>query len=275
MVGFSVLLSVYHKEKPEYLKLALNSTVNQTLVPNEIVLIKDGKLGDELENVITSFTKDFPKIFKVIELPENRGLGNALSIGVSHCSFDLIARMDTDDIARFNRFETQYKFLEEHPEIDVVGSNIEEFNNVPGDLKRFKISPENHEDLISQIKLKSPFNHPSIMMRKSSLIKSGSYNGDILLFEDYSLFLRMWMAGLKFYNIQDVLLDFRVGDGIATIKRRSGKHYLEKESKFLDYAKQIGAYSSWDVVKYKTLKFPIRLLPAPLVLFIYNKFLRK
>src|SRR5690606_28798042 len=107
------------------------------------------------------------------------------------------------------------------------------------------------------------------------LLKAGNYNGDLLLFEDYSLFLRMWKAGLKFHNIQEVLLDFRVGTGIETIKRRSGKHYIEKEKRFLEYAKSIGAFSSWDIFKYKLFKFPIRLLPPTVVLFIYNKFLRK
>lgn len=274
-MGFSVLLSVYFKENPTFLNLSLASIINQTLVPNEIILVKDGPLGEELNVVIERYLRDYPGIFRVVPLAENKGLGNALAIGVEHCTHELVARMDTDDIARSNRFETQVNFLNKHKEVDVVGSNIEEFNKTPGDLNRFKLNPEFHDTLIDQIKLKSPFNHPSIMFRKSSLLKAGNYNGDILLFEDYTLFLRMWKVGLKFHNIQEVLLDFRVGDGIATIKRRSGLHYLQKESKFLDYAKSIGAYNSWDVFKYKLLKFPVRMMPAPMVLFIYNMFLRK
>ena len=272
---FSVLISVYHKENPEYLDLALESIINQTLLPDEIILIKDGQLTEELNVIVKKFKDIYPNLFKVIALEKNQGLGNALAIGTKYCQHELIARMDTDDVSRNTRFETQVNFLINHPEIDVVGSNIEEFDEVPGDLKRFKINPESHEDLIKQIKLKSPFNHPSIMMRKASLLKSGGYNGDILLFEDYSLFLRMWKSGLKFYNIQSVLLDFRVGDGIQTIKRRSGLHYLRKESKFLKFAKELGAYNELDIIKYKLLKYPIRLLPSRFVLFIYNQFLRK
>ena len=113
------------------------------------------------------------------------------------------------------------------------------------------------------------------MMRKSAVLKAGNYDGDLLLFEDYSLFLRMWLSGVKFYNMQEVLLDFRVGSGIETIKRRSGKHYIEKEKAFLQYAEDIGAFSKMQVLKYKLLKFPIRVLPPRVVLFIYNTFLRK
>lgn len=273
-MGLSVLLSVYHKENPSYMSLALQSIMDQTLIADEIVLVKDGPLTPLLDETIATFVDSYPSVFKIVTLEENKGLGAALKIGVNHCSHEIIARMDTDDIARSNRFQKQFEFLSQHTDIDVVGSNIEEFNKVPKDLSRFKYNPEKHEELVRQIKLRSPFNHPSIMFRKSSLLKAGNYNGDILLFEDYSLFLRMWKKGLKFHNIQEVLLDFRVGSGIDTIKRRSGMHYLQKESKFLKYAKSIGAFDSIDILKYKILKFPIRLLPPKVVLFIYNTFLR-
>jgi len=272
---FSVLLSVYIKESPSNLAMALESIFNQTLLPNEVMLVQDGPLTKELEEVITKYKELYPSIMKTLPLAVNKGLGNALRIGAEACSYDIIARMDTDDVARPDRFQKQIAFLSMHPEIGAIGSNIEEFNKVPGDLNRFKMNPETHEDLIAQIALKSPFNHPSMMMRKGELMKAGNYNGDILLFEDYSLFLRMWKAGVKFYNIQEVLLDFRVGSGIETIKRRSGKHYIEKEKKFLAYAMSIGAFSNGEILKYKMIKFPIRMLPPKIVLYIYNTFLRK
>lgn len=272
---FSVLASVYIKEKPNSLELALGSVFNQTLLPDEVILVQDGPLTKELEEVIIKYKELYPFIMKMLPLEKNMGLGNALKIGAESCSYDIIARMDTDDMARPTRFEKQVAFLKEHPDVGAIGSNIEEFNEVPGDLKRFKINPETHEALIAQIALKSPFNHPSMMMRKEALMKAGNYNGDILLFEDYSLFLRMWKAGVKFYNMQEVLLDFRVGSGIDTIKRRSGMHYIVKEKKFLEYARSIGAFSNGEIVKYKMIKFPIRMMPPKMVLFIYNTFLRK
>jgi len=273
-MNFSVLLSVYHREIADNLENSLNSIIDQTLLPNEIVLVKDGPLNDELDRVIENFQLAYPTLFKIVALNKNFGLGNALRFGVEHCSYDIIARMDTDDIARPERFERQINFLIRNPDIGVIGSNMEEFDKVPGDLKRFKVNPEEHDDLIKAIKLRNPFNHPSTMMRKEALLNAGNYNGDILLFEDYSLFLKMWKVGVKFYNIQEVLLDFRVGDGLETIKRRSGIHYLEKERLFLKYAKSIGAFTSWDVLKYKLLKFPVRVMPPKLVLLIYNTFLR-
>ena len=273
---FSVLLSVYYKESPFSVRAALYSVFeNQTLKPSECVMIKDGPLTKELEAVLYDFDNKYPEVLNVISLPENKGLGNALRIGAKACKYDYIARMDTDDISRPNRFEKQIKFLKEHPEIDIVGSNIEEFNESPGDLNRFKVNPEFHDQLIARIKLKSPFNHPSIMMRKDALMKAGNYDGDLLLFEDYSLFLRMWLSGAKFHNLQEVLLDFRVGSGLETIQRRSGKHYIDKERRFLKYAQEIGAFNKLDVLKNKCVKFPIRILPPKVVLFIYNTFLRK
>lgn len=274
-MAISVLMSVYYREQGQFLKDSLTSIVNQSYPPDEIVLVKDGPLTEDLEFIIRNFCDAYPKLFNIIQLEKNMGLGSALRIGALKCKFEFIARMDTDDVARRHRFETQADFLVKNPEIGVVGSNIEEFNLVPGDLGRMKINPETHDELIRQIGLRSPFNHPSIMMRRESLIESGNYNGELLLFEDYSLFLRMWKNGVKFYNIQEVLLDFRVGDGIQTIKRRSGIHYLRKERDFLRYAKEIGAYNNFDILRYKILKFPIRLLPPRLVLLIYNSILRR
>lgn len=275
MVEFSVLLSVYYKEKSVNLKLALESVFDQSQKPNEVVLVIDGPIEDNLWDIIKMFsTKYSEKIFKIVPLEKNLGLGEALRIGVLECTKPIIARMDTDDICRRDRFKKQLEFLVENSDIDVVGSNIEEFNQIPGDLRRFKKNPEFHDQLISNIKLKSPFNHPSIMMRKESLIFAGNYNGDLMLFEDYSLFLRMWKAGLKFHNLQEVLLDFRVGSGLETIKRRSGVHYLRKELNFIRYCNKNNIFTSLDFYKYILLKFPIRLLPSRLVLWLYNKFLR-
>lgn len=274
-MSFSILISVYYKEKSSNLDIALSSLFNQTLMADEIILVKDGPITNELEVIINKYLCLYPSILKVVALENNMGLGKALQVGVSSCSYDIIARMDADDVARPSRFEKQMKFLLKNPQIDVVGANIEEFNETPGDLKQFKVNPETHEELVAQIKLKSPFNHPTIMMRKEALLKAGNYNGNLLLFEDYSLFLRMWLSGAKFHNLQEVLLDFRIGTGIETVKRRSGKHYIEKEWRFIKYAQEIGAFNKVEAFKYKSLRLPIRVLPTKIVLFIYNNFLRK
>ncbi|WP_113637119.1 glycosyltransferase [Nubsella zeaxanthinifaciens] len=273
MVKFSVLMSVYVRESVANFVAAMDSLLQQTVKPHEIVLVKDGPLYLDLDVKIGEYQERFSGLIKVISLKDNLGLGAALAIGLENCTCPIVARMDTDDVCRKNRFERQLEFIN-IGNYDVVGSNIEEFNSFPGDLGRFKINRENHEDNIKIIKLKSPFNHPSIMFKKSIVMRAGGYNGDLPLFEDYSLFLRLWKSGAIFYNIQEVLLDFRVGSGITTIKRRSGLHYLKKEWNFVKYAKNIGAFGSFDVIKYVVLKFPIRILPPKVVLFIYNAFLR-
>lgn len=268
-------MSVYQRETVDNFVSAIDSVLNQSLPASEIILVKDGALYAELDNVIDAYMLEHKDVLKVVNSTENKGLGYALSVGVEACSYNVIARMDTDDICVAHRFERQIEFLESNPEYAVVGSNIQEFNNVPSDLGRYKVNPESHAELIKQIKLKSPFNHPSIFFKKDAVLNAGNYNGDLPLFEDYALFLRLWLNNAKFYNIQQPLLNFRVGTGIATIKRRSGFHYLKKEWRFILYAKKIGAFNYSDLIKYTLIKFPVRLLPPRFVLFIYNTFLRK
>lgn len=274
MSKFSVLISVYFKENPFYFKKALDSIVNQTLLPNEIVLIKDGPLSEELEIVLNEYILDYPNFFKVISLPVNKGLGNALAIGVNECSYEFIARMDTDDICVLNRFEKQIDFLRNNPKIDLVGTNVEEFNVEPGDLKRFRKMPESGNSVLKYSKFRNPVNHPTVMFRKSKVLEAGNYSGEILLFEDFSLFIRMLQKGASFYNIQECLLHFRTGLGIDVIKRRSGLFYVKNEWKFSLLSLKIGKINFFEWLFYVCTKLPLRLLPPKVILFVYNQFLR-
>lgn len=272
---FSVLISVYIKENPIYFRKSLESIFKQTLLPNEIVLIKDGPLTNELEAVITEYATKCREVFKIIPLSENKGLGHALSIGVIQCSNEIIARMDTDDICAINRFEKQIKFLDSNPNIDLIGSNVEEFNNFPGDLKRYRKMPEHGKALKKYSRFRNPVNHPSVMFRKNKVLQAGNYNEDILLFEDFSLFIRMLNNGSEFYNIQECLLYFRTGIGIEVIKRRSGWFYLKNEWKFSKLALKIGSLNIFEWLFYVMTKLPLRLLPPKIILYVYNQFLRQ
>ena len=182
--------------------------------------------------------------------------------------------MDTDDICKLNRFETQLKFLELNPEVDLVGSNVEEFKNEPGDLKRYRKMPEKGTQLISYSRFRNPVNHPTVMFRRSKVLEAGNYNGDILLFEDFSLFIRMLQKGSVFYNLQECLLYFRTGLGIDVIKRRSGLFYFKNEWKFAKLALKIKSLTFFEWIFYICTKLPLRLLPPRVILFVYNKFLR-
>ncbi|TRX13397.1 glycosyltransferase [Flavobacterium gawalongense] len=271
---FSVLMSIYFRESPVNFRQSLESIVNQTLVPNEIVLIKDGLLTESLEEVLNEYILNFPNLFKIISLPVNKGLGNALSIGVKECSYELVARMDTDDICVLNRFEKQVEFFNNNPNIDLVGTNVEEFNVEPGDLKRFRKMPESGEPLLKYSKFRNPVNHPTVMFRIAKVLEAGNYNGEILLFEDFSLFIRMLQKGASFHNIQENLLHFRTGLGIDVIKRRSGLFYVKNEWKFALLSLKIGNLNFFEWLFYVSTKLPLRLLPSKVILFVYNQFLR-
>jgi glycosyltransferase involved in cell wall biosynthesis len=238
------------------------------------VLIKDGPLTDELENILNEYIINYPKIFKIIALPVNKGLGNALSIGVLECSNELIARMDTDDICVPHRFERQIRFLEENPNIDVVGCTIEEFGETPGDLKRYRKMPETYDEILKYSKFRSPVNHATVIFKKSKILSSGNYNGNILFIEDFSLFIRMINSGSVFHNLQETLLHVRVSLGLDVIKRRSGLVYFKNEWKLAMLAFKIGHLNFFEWLFYVVFKLPIRLLPPQIILFIYNKFLR-
>lgn len=273
-IDFSVLISVYYKENPIFFKQSIDSLLNQTILPNEIVLVKDGPLTEDLEDVIGFFCKTYKNLFKIISLEENKGLGYALSVGILQCSNDIVARMDTDDLCLATRFQKQINFLLNNNHIDVVGSNIEEFNSVPGDLKRIRKMPEDFYSIKKYSRFRNPINHPSVMYKKSKVIEAGNYNDNILFFEDYSLFVRMLKNGSKFHNIQESLLNFRVGTGIDMIKRRSGFNYLKEEWKFSLLSLRIGHINFLEWLFYIFTKLPFRLLPPRVVLFVYNKFLR-
>jgi glycosyltransferase involved in cell wall biosynthesis len=274
MSNFSVLISLYNKENPLFLKQALDSVVNQTIFPNEIVIVKDGLLGESLENILLDYDVMYPNIFKFIQLPVNKGLGNALSIGVLNCSYDLIARMDTDDICVLDRFERQIDFFNNNPNVDLLGSNIEEFNIIPGDLNRFRRVPEKGIQLINYSKYRNPINHPTIMFRKDKVIAAGNYQSNLLFFEDYSLYIRMIKNNFILHNIQDSLLFFRVGRGVEMIKRRSGFNYLLHEWRFSLFSLRTGHLNYFEWIFYIITKLPFRLLPTNIVLFVYVKLLR-
>ncbi|MDE6655586.1 MAG: glycosyltransferase, partial [Anaeroplasmataceae bacterium] len=214
---FSVLMSVYYKEKPEYLEESLLSLLRQTVLPNEIVIVKDGKLTEQLEAVLTKFSLQYPFIH-CYGYEENKGLGLALNYGVEKCQYDIIARMDSDDISREDRFELQLKVLLEK-NVDLLGSNTKEFIDTIDNVQSTRIMPENHEAILNYSKTRNPFVHPSIMTYKEVILSAGNFK-NFYLCEDYDMWVRILEKGYKAYNIQDVLVYMRVGKDFY--KRRGG-----------------------------------------------------
>ena len=268
---FSVLLSVYRKEQPAYLQQSLDSIFTQTLMPDEVVLVKDGPLTDELDQVIEGYCRRYP-ILKVVPLAQNQGLGKALNEGLKHCSYDLVARMDTDDIAKPYRFEKQASVFESHPELDVVGAWIDEFEGDVGQVISVRKVPELDIDIRKYALRRSPTNHAVVMFRKSAVLSAGGYQ-HFPLFEDYYLWVRMLLNGSRFYNILESLLYFRMSPDM--FKRRGGWRYAKDEVRFqykLLNLKFIGFIQFCENV---CVRFTVRILPNSFRSFFYKKILRK
>lgn len=270
---FSVLMSVYIKEKPEYLKKSLDSVFNQTLKPNEVILVKDGPLTLELEKIINNFSNT-KSTLKIIPLEKNVGLGEALRIGVEKCNYELIARMDTDDICKSNRFERQIECFKKNPELDMVGSWTDEFQEIDGkiEVKSIRKVPEYKEEIIKKLKKSNSFNHPTIMYKKKSVIKAGNYSEEFNCLEDYYLWVRMAIRGMNFYNIQDSLIYFRITPD--TSKRRGGIKMLKGDIKLHNRFQKLGFINSKEKFRNIFVWMTYRMMPSKLRKKLQENFLR-
>lgn len=270
---FSVLMSVYYKENANFLKIAIDSIINQTVKPNEIVIVEDGKLTQELYTLISEYENQYENLFKIVPLEKNVGLGEALRIGVLNCSCDYIARMDSDDISSPERFEKQVKFMTEHPDIDIMGGWFSEFEFDPNEITGIRKLPLNHEDIYKYGQFRCPMDHVTVMFKKQSLIESGNYKplGNI---EDYYMWGRMLKQGYKFANIPECLVNVRAGQ--AMLKRRSGLNYFFKsELPLQTELLKIRYISLFQYFRNIFLKFLLRAVPFWAMTLIYQKFLRK
>ena len=268
---FSVLMSVYKSEKAEYLTQALDSILNQTVTPNEIVIVEDGKLTDELYEALNRYEKRFT-IIKRIPFSVNRGLGLALRDGVLACSNELIARMDTDDIALPMRFEKQLEYLEKNPQISLLGTGIEEFSRAPECPDSKTILPAKHEDIVKFSKKRNPFRHMTIIFKKSAVLNSGNYR-DFLWFEDYDLWVRVMQNGYKCANIPEVLVSVRADQNMFA--RRGGWEYLKQDIAFQKYLLKIRHIDNVRFIINVFIRGIIRVVPNTVRIYFYRKILRK
>ena len=267
---YSVLMSVYHKENPLFFKQSLDSMILQSISPDEIVLICDGPLTDELNNVINDYKKKYASLFNIIRFEKNMGLGYALKIGIENCKNEYIARMDTDDISKKDRCKKELEVFLKNPQIGIVGSNIEEINN--GKTNFIRKVPENYIDIKKFMKKRSPFNHSSIMFKKSEVLKAGNYK-EIRFIQDYFLWVDMIYNGTVGYNIQETLVSMRFDDN--SFKRRSGKEYFKIQKKLFKYMNSKKIINSFEYITYLSCRKISSILPNSLRKFLFEKLLRK
>ncbi len=266
------LMSVYHREKPEYLKQAIESIQAQTLPTDDFVLVCDGPLNDALDGVISAKQQEMGTVLNVVRLAKNGGLGNALNEGIKHCKNELVARMDSDDIAYPDRCEKQLAAFNEHPEVSICSGIVEEFTTDPNTVDAKRVPPETNAEIVEFAKKRNPFNHPCVMYKKSAVEAVGSYQ-DFYLLEDYYLWLRMLMAGYQGYNIQEPLLHMRAGSDMYL--RRAGWKYAKAQAKLFKFMRQQGFIGKGQYIKSSVIRSGSALAPNWLRKFMFEKVLRK
>ena len=265
----SVLMPVYAMETPTNLSQCLNSLAQQTIAADELVIVKDGPLGAQLDGVLADFKRTLPIVS--LALPIHGGLGVALRAGMSVCRGEYVARMDSDDICVSERFQIQLAFLDSHCEVDVVGSAIGEFDCDPAAPVSIRRLPASGDALTQFAQHRNPINHMTAMFRRGSVLSAGSYV-HFPGFEDYHLWARMLMRGFRLHNMQEVLVHARCGSGLQD--RRGGLAYFKQEVRFQVFLYREGLLALPASIFNIVVRGPIRLAPKFLRAGCYRVFLR-
>lgn len=268
---FSVLMSVYKKENTQYLQESLESILCQTRLPDEIVIVEDGPLTSALYEMLAVYAERYPMIRRV-SFPVNRGLGLALRDGVIACSYEWIARMDTDDISKPDRFEKQVNFLKSHPDIALLGTAIEEFSIDENHPDSITILPQTCDEILKFAKKRNPFRHMTMMYKKSAVLDSGNYR-HMMWFEDYDLWVRMLIHGFRSANLPEVLVSVRADS--AMFARRGGWKYLKQDIKFQILLYKEHFIGPLVLLENIAMRGIVRLIPNALRIKFYRSFLRK
>ncbi len=270
MANLSVLMSLYIKEKPEYADACFQSLLRQTVKADEWVVVEDGPLTDEMYSLLDRYEKENPGLIKRVPLPVNQGLGLALRAGIPECSNDLIARMDTDDIAREDRFEKQLNEFATDPELDICGSNIDEFEDTPDTIVANRIVPLDDENIKKYQRRRDAFNHMTVMYKKKAVLDAGNYQSCPLM-EDTYLWVRMMKNGVRCKNIGEPLVFARIGKDM--FNRRGGWAYFKKYKAAFKMVYATGYISRMDYISVITVQFIVALVPGRLRGWIFKKML--
>lgn len=257
---------MYKKEHPQYFFQALTSIWHdQVLKPSQIVLVQDGSLTPELNNEIAYWQAELGDVLTLVVLPKNVGLAAALNHGLQHCKYELVARMDTDDIAMPDRFNLQVAFMQAHPEVAVTSGFIEEWNSDFSSQLSCRSLPLEYDEIVKFAKLRSPISHPACIFRKSVILKVGGYPN--IYPEDHLLWSRVLQAGYKLANIPQVLLRMRTGEDFIS---RRGYTFLKGELTSYRTMYKSGFLTLWQFIKVSVLRSLVRLSPDFLKIWLYK-----
>lgn len=275
-MGISVLMSVYKKEKPEYLKASLESMVHQTLQPDEILVIKDGPLTTELEQVLEEVRKqlettDSKIVLRTYQFEENVQLGRALRKGVELCKYDFVARMDTDDIACPDRLKKQYEYMTTQEEVAALGGYMEEFCD-DNSFSNIKTMPCSADEIRTYARFRNPLNHMTVMFRKEAVLMVGNYRHYPFL-EDYDLWSRILSMGYRIENLPEVLVRARVGNELYG--RRGGLQYCRHYLKLRNAQHKWGLTNWFEWLIACAITVAVTIIPSGARKQVYQKVLRK
>lgn len=267
-------MSVYGGDRAEFVRRAVESvTALQSRKPDEVLIVVDGPVPSELAQLIRGYECSAPQLYTVVWLPENRGLGNALRVGVERAAHPIIARMDSDDVAAADRFEKQLAYMAAHPECDVLGGQISEFVDSEDNIVGRRLVPCRHQEILMWLKGRCPFNHVSVTALRSRVLAVGNYL-DWHFNEDYYLWIRMALAGCHFANLPDTLVNVRVGREMY--RRRGGWRYFKSEKGLQDYMLRHGMISLPRWAFNVAVRFAVQVaMPNRLRGFIFQKLFRK
>ena len=273
---FSVSICVYGKDNPKHFDVALSSIINQTLLPNEIVLTVDGLIPDEIEAVIEKYRSIAGErliAFKVVYLEKNLGHGEARRICFENCTHDLIALMDADDISVPERFEKQVAYLRTNPKLSIIGGTIQEFIGVPENCVGKRIVPETDSEIKHYMKKRCPMNQVTVMFKKNDVATVGGYI-DWYCEEDYYLWIRMALAHMRFGNVPEFLVNVRVGEEMYA--RRGGWKYYKSEAKLQKYMLKNEIINFPTYIANKAKRFILQvLMPNRIRGWVFQKFARR
>ena len=269
---FSVLMSVYKKENPSFLDKALQSIENQTVKPYEIIVVEDGPLPSYLENILVDHQNKNSGVFKIIRKKRNGGLGESLQLGIKYVNTNWIARMDSDDIAVPNRFEIQLSMINESPNLAVVGGQVDEFLNDPTNIVGKREVPLDNKSIINFAKWRSPFNHPSVMIRKDAVLDVGGYGKQGKL-EYYFLWVKLLSQNYDVANVPHVLVHMRTDTGMYD--RRGDTANLKYIVKLHKFMYQNNIVNVFEATLGTLMMFTNIIIPSRVRKTIYQHVLRK
>lgn len=274
----TVIIAIYQANDIGEFRLALESVVGQTRLPQELLIVADGPIPYELEEEVTNCQlevsrKELPIEVIFLQLENHGGLGMAMQKGVDAVKGDYIARMDADDICLPDRFEKQMKCFEENPELSVVGGQIAEFDGNVTNITGRRVVPLEHEEIVSYMKSRNGMNHVTTIIKKKDLVAAGNYQ-PFEWFEDYSLWVRMIQHGCRFKNIADDVVYVRAGK--AQADRRGGWAYFRKEVSLFKCFLNQGFISRWRFMRNLFQRGVVRVLMTSSVRnLFYKNVLRK